>query len=219
MVQINLGSSVLRKLPEINYEHYLKSSRLGLSLSLGYRLPKRRAFLSSSTLIVNGDTNLLANRVLDGFRITPEIKFYLSKNAKEKPVGFYVSGFMRYYNYRMNSELKRSVDGDLKEMQINAQITNVAFGLAIGSRYILDHNFTIDVLWLGVGYGFGKTNFKLRSTDATINWNSLENDFVEAELRFMKNSNRKVLSNGMDVNTFNPFSLVLRSSFSLGFVF
>jgi hypothetical protein len=218
-VQINGGSLLFRKLPEIQYEHCFKNQRIGLSLGIGYRLPKRSAYLFNTELIVNEDTNFVTDRLFSGFRITPEVKFYLSEKEGSKAHGFYLSIFLRYYNYNLQSNIERKIDGVSKNMKLKSTINSTAFGVAIGTRYSIGSCVTLDVNWLGIGIGGGNTVFTLSSTDESIDWESLNSDFDEAELRFMRYSKRVVLSNGLEAKTFTPIRLVLRSSFSLGLAF
>ncbi len=216
VLQLNASSFVFRKLPELSYEHYFKTQNVAFSLGFGYKLPRNKGSYSSTELTVNGDTNFLNQRNWEGFRITPELKFYTSKDIEDKAKGFYFSMFGRYSAYNVQANFNRKVDAFSKQLLLDGEISNLSFGVSIGTRFIVGSRCTIDVTWLGVGYGTGRADFTLKSTDSNVNWSSLDADIKDAEMEFLKSASTKVFPNGIEASTRNPFSLILRSSFSIG---
>lgn len=89
-----------------------------------------------------------------GLILTPEIRFYLTKNAID---GFYVGPYFRYQNFQLENT----------DTQATAAYNNYGGGLSIGRQWITDSGFTMD-LFFGGHYGSGK----LSSDNETESWES-----------------------------------------------
>jgi hypothetical protein len=99
---------------------------------------------------------ILAN--LKWAAITPEFRFYVSKNAMK---GFYIAPYARYASFDLTLPFKYTYDQDpgpgvnnvAKTATFNGKVTSFSGGLMFGTQFNLGKRIVLDVWWLGGHYG------------------------------------------------------------------
>lgn len=217
--KLNVTSLLGWRIVEGQYE-YAFHSKLSFQLGAAFRIPSNfglTRILPDQELGI-GETDPFEELRYSGFRITPEIKFYPGNN-KEAPQGFYLAGYARYYNYSLQTgTFTADLDGTLEEADARFSISSLTFGAGIGTQWIINDRFTIDVMWFGFSIGSGNIDVILSADNANIDWEQAARD-AEVDVDFADAENIEALDDGIRARFRNPFAFGLRSSLSFGLAF
>ena len=221
-VKLNATALIGWRVPELQYEFSV--NRIGVQFGVGAMIPRGTKFLSRFDVenqLQDGETSLFTNMKMTGFRLTPEVKFYLGD--ADAPQGFYISTFARYYRYSLKSDYSQVISGNLESVKHLTSFSSFGAGLGMGTQWVINDKVSIDILWLGVGITKGKINLDLDSSFDSDGWEEVENewkaDAAKSEFDFIKNSEITRDENGVAVKMDNPMPVILRSSISIGYVF
>ena len=229
-IKLNLGSTLVRGLPEIQYEHKIKDN-IGFQMNVAYALPLTLNFTNQLESEEDfdesiGETSFTTSLEYRGVRITPEIRFYSAANGA--PRGFYVAPFLRYYSYKITSgTFIRDVDStnrvELQPLKGSASINGLALGASIGSQWFIGDHFAIDITWIGLGVKLaGNVNVDVTSKN-DLDWSEyaqdLEDELRQSEFRAIREAEVTHDNNGVYTKFNNPIPIVLRSSISIGYYF
>lgn len=226
-LKLNLGALAYPGFIEGQYEYSL-SEKTSIQIGAGYGFGKHRIIklleVAAKEDLTAGETNPYSNIKTPSFRLTAEMKFFTGENG---PQGFYLSPFIRYYSYSANSSFVSDVNDDpnikdLKDFKLNGNVNAFAVGLGIGSQWLIEDKWAIDIMWLGIGYGGGSVSADYTS-NSNLDWDKARDDIKEeleqSELSFIKKAEVTSKSDGIEVRLKNPLPLVLRSSISVGYFF
>jgi hypothetical protein len=110
---------------------------------------------------------------LSVFSLTPEIRFYLSKNA---PSGVYLAPFARYTMMEMNQVYAFTASNGLRYYpDVDGSLNYIAGGLLFGYQFLLGKHFNID-LWIAGPY-IGSMNGSFVAIDYKADMNeTIRND-------------------------------------------
>jgi len=205
-------SDILDGAIQIKYERLL-SKHFTASLGLGYKGEEGLINLSgidTEKIKTNGIT-------YSGFKIIPEVRYYLNNEGHTSMKGFYFGAYLKYSDYQSNLNGKYIAD-NLEEFEIEfqADIKVTSIGLMVGYKLPVTKKLSVDFLIAGPGTGF--YNFSIKNTKdlpdefyEDLN-EALENyhifDLLDGDFRF---SNAKRKSN------FNLLSV--RYGISVGYSF
>lgn len=164
------------------------------------------------------ETGLLNEARLTGISITPQVRFYLSD--KGAPQGFYLSPWVRYFNYKV------AIDALWMENQGNSDMTGsftwsgFGLGASLGWQWLLGESVVID--W-NMGLGITPTRIGVEG--------SVEGPLVTDLEEFINDANAELngrpfvegflTQEGATVGGKSPsFPIpVLRSNLSIGYAF
>lgn len=224
-VKLNLTSLISPGFIEAQYEHSL-SENISFQVGAGYGIRKMRFInaLRKSANVTDGETNPYEKIKTPAFRLTGEVKFFTGENG---PQGLYIAPFIRYYSYSLKSSFKGDVNDnpdtqDIRNFKLDGNVNAFALGIGIGSQWIIEDKWAIDVMWFGVGYGAGNITVDYTS-DTGLDWDQARDDLKEevekSSFKFIKDAEVSSKSNGIELSMRNPLPLILRSSISVGYFF
>jgi hypothetical protein len=107
-----------------------------------------------------------------GFKIIPEVRYYINKTQQYSMDGFYFGAYFKYSNY--TSDLDGTYINDLAEefiIEFDADIEVLSVGFMIGYKLPISKRLTIDFIIAGPGAAFH--NFSL------VNKRDLPDEFYE----------------------------------------
>jgi hypothetical protein len=89
------------------------------------------------------------------FGVSPELRFY----TKEKAISSFYFSLYATYNYYGIDPFEAIVPGTMSggntEASFAISTSNFTGGFAIGNQWVLGGGFTIDLTWIGFGFGAG----------------------------------------------------------------
>lgn len=202
----------------INGAYQLKYERLlgkHISVGLGIGLKGENGIIKLSGL----DTDQIKTNEItySGFKIIPEVRYYIKKSQQYSMDGFYFGAFLKYSNYQ--SDLNGTYINDALEsfiIEFDADIKVTSIGFLIGYKLPLSNKFSIDFLIAGPGVGFYNFSF--------VNKEDLPDEFYEDFNQAMENYSIFDLLDGdfrfKSTNTKSDFTIPsLRYGISLGYSF
>lgn len=226
-IKLNLGSFIYPGFLEAQYEYSL-SEKTSIQIGAGLGLKEHRLIRALETEaelgLSPGETNPYSDIKTPSFRLTGEVKFFTGEDG---PRGFYLAPFLRYYSYGVNSTFKADVNDNsntqvIRDFKLKAKVNALAIGLGLGSQWLIEDKWAIDIMWFGIGYGTGKISADYTS-NSDINWDEardeLQREFEKNEIDFIKKAKITSKSNGLGVSLKNPVPLVIRSTISVGYFF
>lgn len=86
-----------------------------------------------------------------GYGFTPELRYYLTE-AKQAPVGFYVSGYGRIQHFDLTAD-----NPDDNGQDYSATYTPIGLGVATGGQWVFNSGFVVDAFF-GIGYNSGSVD-------------------------------------------------------------
>ncbi len=193
----------------INYERLI-SEHFSVSLGLGYKG-------ENGLIVLSGlDTEKIKTNEItySGFKIIPEVRYYLNNNGHTNMTGFYFGAYLKYSNYQ--SDLNGRYIDEAQEtfdVKFDADLDITSIGLMIGYKLPVSKRFTIDFLIAGPGNGAYKFSFKNKGDDlpdefyddlneALENYSifdALDGDFRFSTVRRRSNFNRLSLRYGISL--------------------
>ncbi len=148
-IKLNIPSLICRN-AYVSYERYLSENK-SVALDFSVLMPRNvpTYFISdipSEEEVESGtfDVSQFGSLDINGFSITPSIRFYTSDKGNFQ--GFYIEPYIRYRRFYANHAFK---DSDNFDSELNMSLSKVAFGASIGSQWIINDKISIDVMWLG----------------------------------------------------------------------
>lgn len=225
-IKLNTTSLIGLRIAEAQYEYTL-TDKITLQLGAGLMIPRGNRLISNLNIgdNVNGDageTSLLSGLRMTGYRLTPEVRFYLGENFSS-PEGFYVAPFLRHYRYSLRSSFSEVVNGNLETIDHRTTFGSTGGGIGIGTQWLIDDRFSIDVMWLGIGLTRGKIKTKLTSSFSSDDWDEVESEWREiaqkSDIGFINESEVTSDDNGVQISARNPMPVILRASISVGYYF
>ncbi len=195
-VKMNVAALVLKNF-SFQYQREVANK---IAVGLGVR------FAPESTLPFQGQIESLVNnqqaysRIKNfktgNFAITPEVRFYLGKQAFK---GFYLAPFASFSNFNASGPfLFQSTQGDL-EMPLKGNIKTVTGGLYIGSEFNLAKRIGLDVF---IGPNYGSLSGTIAGTKTLNNdeQNGLRNGLNDLEKIPMIDTKYTVTGDGASVD-------------------
>ena len=170
IAKINLTSLAFTTF-SVQYERLLPhkmSVALGIKLRPSGSVPFKNSILN----LASGDeededlTDFITSTRIGSFVITPEFRYYLSKESGR---GFYVAPFLRYEQYNLSSSFSFTDMFDNRTaVPFKGSMKNFGVGLMIGSQFKIGNRFTLDWWILGPYYSFSsKLDLKAEHLDLT----------------------------------------------------
>ena len=153
LLKINLLSLPLKNY-SLGFEHQLGRK---ISANLGYRFMPNGTlpFLSNIKTYLDDPemSKQLDNLTISNTAISPEIRFYLGKQAMR---GFYLAPFSRISNYKLAIPIEYE-DNNVKEsIPMSGELKTFTAGLQIGAQWKLGGRVYLDWWILGPQYGNAK---------------------------------------------------------------
>jgi hypothetical protein len=96
-----------------------------------------------------------------GFKIIPEVRYYINKTQQYTMDGFYFGAYLKYSN--LHSDLNGTYINDNQEsfvVEFDADFSITSVGFMIGYRLPLSEKISIDFLIAGPGAGFYNFSFE-----------------------------------------------------------
>lgn len=214
LVKINLLSLPLRNY-SLGYEYKIGNK---ITAGLGFRfMPNGKLPMLSSIKKIVDDTELskqLDNVSMSNTAISPEIRFYLGKQAMR---GFYLAPFSRISSYKLAVPIEFEVNSVVKSIPMNGDLKTFTAGLQIGAQWKLAGRVYLDWWILGPQYGSAKG-----SISGTKTLTADEQASIKAELESLEIANVEttttVNGNGARLEMKGPWA-GLRAGLNLGIRF
>jgi hypothetical protein len=156
--------------------------RLTVALNFSYTIPSTLDF---------GQLELgnISVPTIKGFGIGPEVRFYPNV-TKDTPRGLYLMGFLNYRTISVESQFNNEQlleFGDIttptgnvpleimyeSKFDLTGKWSALTYGLGWGTQWLIANRVSIDVLWLGFGWGAGTASFDI--TGPLIDVNQINN--------------------------------------------
>lgn len=178
----------------IGYERAV-GKHIGVGLNVGNKT--KDGLLKISGL--NSDVFKTDDLTYSGFRVVPEVKYYLNEHTKGMLSGFYFGAYLTYVNLKsefkglyMNEENPNGLP-----FQYDVTINTSSVGLMVGYKLPLGKRFYLDFLIAGPGAGNYKFKFKEVVAAPEEFWFDLNDelelisilDLINADFDFSKNKN------------------------------
>jgi hypothetical protein len=146
----------------INGWYQLKYERLlgeNISVGLGIGFKGETGLVNLSGL----DTDKIKTNdiTFSGFKIIPEVRYYINKTQQYTMDGFYFGAYLKYSN--LHSDLNGTYINDNQEsfvVEFDADFSITSVGFMIGYRLPLSEKISIDFLIAGPGAGFYNFSFE-----------------------------------------------------------
>ncbi len=169
---------------------------------------------------------------IGGIVLTPSLRWYTTKNA---PHGFYLSPFMRYFNYKIGADYDytREISGapdQIVPVEGSGNVKGIGGGLTLGGQFLLGGNDSF-VLDINFGFGGASTNMNMLVEDkdllpseyADIKQGIEDEKDANADVFLLGNLLGKVEANATDSSaeaTINGvFMPIVRFGVSIGWAF
>lgn len=199
-----------------------------MSISLGYKFTPNRGMVFEDQVIdiieeSGGYSDLQSpgerffrDFEFKGNAVTPEVRFYLGQGYGK---GFYLGPFVRFDNYKFNSNYEFSPLGNEYIIDFDGKYKAFGYGLSIGSQFTIGKHFTIDT---SVGPYFSNVEIDVNSV-SNYTMSDIEREALREELSDFELPNGETeiyLTNNsarMKLTSDNFFNL--RFNLALGFRF
>jgi hypothetical protein len=148
VASIAMGGPVIIPLA---YERVL-IPRLTAQIGLSYGLKKQL-----DTPFDFGDVTMPTIKSI-GF--SPEVRFY-PRVAKETPRGLYFNAYFKYsrttletdYTYKQDLDFNGVMIPYSSKLEATGKVSLMNYGIGMGSQWLIADRVSIDILWLGLGWG------------------------------------------------------------------
>ncbi len=135
---------------QLKYERAL-GKHFSVNLGLGYK--GEDGFINRSGI----DTEKIKTNGVSysGFKIIPEVRYYLRNADYAAMKGFYFGAYLKYSNFQSKLDGKYISDaGKYFELEFDADIQVTSIGIMVGYKLPLSERFSLDFLIAGPGAGF-----------------------------------------------------------------
>lgn len=190
---------------QLNYERLL-GKHISVNLGIGYKGQEGLVRLSGL------DTEQLKTNDItySGFKIIPEVRYYINKTQTNKLDGFYFGAYLKYTKFQ--SDLNGTYINDAQEtftLEFDSDFQVISTGFMVGYKLPLSKKFFLDFLIAGPGAGFYKFSF--------VNKEDLPEEFYEDFNAALDNySIFDLLSGDFRFNSTNKSSDFIMPSFRWG---
>lgn len=162
IIKINLTALAFKNF-SFQYERVI-ARKTSVALGVGL-MPKSKLPFADKIQEDYGDNEDVMRAVdqtrLSNFTITPEVRFYLGKQA---PTGFYIAPFLRYAHSSFEGPYTFTPsDQQLHTANLKGTINSIGGGLLLGSQWNLSKTVSLD--WWIAGPIIGSTKGTLSGTD------------------------------------------------------
>ena len=211
LLKVNLLSLPLRNF-SFMYEHKIAKKITG---GLGLRIMPNGGVPMLST-ISNAIDDPETSRQLEqletsNFAITPELRFYLGKQAMR---GFYVAPFARYSKYKASMPFEFDVMGTTQNMPLSGDLKTFTGGVQLGAQWKLGGKLYLDWWMLGPQYGTSKGLLDGKRSLNAQEQQALRDELQDVEIPFA-DTKTTVDANGARMDISGPWA-GLRAGLSLG---
>ncbi|MGY4384354.1 hypothetical protein ACVWYN_001380 [Pedobacter sp. UYP24] len=213
-VKMNVAALILKNF-SFQYQRAV-ASKIAVGLSVRFAPESTLPFQGQIESLVNDAQayKRIRNFKTGNFAITPEVRFYLGKQAFK---GFYLAPFASFSNFNASGPyLFQSSQGDL-EIPLSGNIKTVTGGLYIGSEFNLAKRIGLDV-FIGPNYGSLMGTIAGTKTLSNDEQNGLRNGLNDLGKIPMINTKYTVDGNGASVDLDGNFP-GLRGGISVSYKF
>ncbi len=210
VVKVGLTPLIFRN-ANVTYERMLTDG-ISINATVGLVIPSNGVPGGSAA----GLSDSISDLSFGGFQVTPEVRFYTKKNGT--PQGFYLAPFLRFRQWNTSSEQTYAT----YETTLSGGLTAFGGGLQLGAQWIIKDVFVIDWYFLGVGLNYYNLQGTLSSTDPSINWDEVQQEFEMeyGSIDDLPGIDFNSDNSGAEVTVGVPFVLpTFRTGISLGFAF
>ncbi|WP_156308458.1 DUF3575 domain-containing protein [Sphingobacterium endophyticum] len=198
------------------YERRIKD-RISINTSLGFRGKSSLPFKSTFQDIADDD-EFFEDATLSHFTLSPELRFYTSKNYKDENRGFYFGPFIKYAKYNFGTNFEYTVENSAPEtIPLDGSVGTWSAGIAIGSQFKLTESLFLDLRILGPH--FGTSNIKMQGKKSLT---AEEQEIVRQDLGDLDNDyfkiDKEINSEGVTLTSKGPWAGI-RAGVSLGYRF
>lgn len=197
---------------QLRYER-LVGEHWSLSLGLGYKGENGLISLRG----INTESIKIGEISYSGFKIIPEVRYYLNNNGHAAMKGFYLGAYLKYSQYQSNIDGAYVNDAlEIFDVEFDADINVTSIGLMVGYKLPISYKFSIDFLIAGPGRGFYNTSIENKKDLPDEFYDDLNDaledypifDILDGDFRFSALNRRSKLN-----------LLTLRYGISLGYSF
>lgn len=152
---------------QVNYERMV-GKRISVGMGLGYKGDQGLIRLSG----LDGDQLKTNDITYSGFKLIPEVRYYINSTTRYSMDGFYFGAFVKYSNYSSDLDgtyIDSNNDSFIVEFDADFNVTSIGF--MIGYKLPISKRFSINFLIAGPGVAFH--NYEL------INRRDLPDEFYE----------------------------------------
>ncbi len=182
------------------------------------KIPLSNALLNAAGLGLVSDFTPLSKIKVNGFAITPEMRFYVGKKGYGQ--GFYFAPFYRYSQTKLK---EITIDYDLtsgeKLIKLNGKSAVNMGGLMIGAQWFLGERISLDWWIAGLQFGGNKGSFSGFTSVplSTQEQADIKNEIDKFEIPFVKKT-ATVTANNATVDIKGPW-LAGRAGIAIGLRF
>jgi len=135
-----------------------------------------------------------------GFKVGSEYRFYLKKENKfNAPHGIYMGPYITYHDFNNTRSLAVNNEGVTEQADLNTKLNILNLGFQIGYQFVINHRWTIDLIFIGPSISNYKVKMKL---DGTFNFDpeDVENKVLEALRNRFPNLDELIGEGEVDAN-------------------
>lgn len=131
------------------YERRLKD-QFSYCVGVGYK--GRNGLISSSG--INSDYIHTSGIKYSGFKIIPELRYYLKNTQQNNLNGFYIGLYVKSSSYFSNVQgTFNNLDGEILAVDVKAKLRIVSSGINVGYKLALSPKINVDFMIAGPGIG------------------------------------------------------------------
>ena len=134
----------------LKYERKV-GENISLGISAGYKTKQGFVYLSG----IDTEHIKTSDLYYNGFKVVPEIRYYLKKTQQYNLDGFYFGAYLKYSHY--NSDLFGTFinkEGQDYRIDANAKLNITSLGLQVGYKLAISERFNIDFIIVGPGTSY-----------------------------------------------------------------
>lgn len=225
----------LRRREGIKYPNILKVNTIALpmnNISLIYErglIPRLSASLGASYKYTGGMPRILSTPddvisfqldEVQGFGITPELRYYIRTCDNRQLEGLYLGLYFRYTSYGTNANFSYApVGGTIEVNNANIMLTEYGTGITLGYQLMLWERFSIDLLMFAPRFSNIKIGYEFENQASEEFLDALSESINETIDRFGLDYSVDLKQEGGTKASTSFSFLNVRFGLSLGFAF